>query len=85
MHSYLVYLTLNIIFSVLVNRGVVSLTLDVNPTLFVVHYNFIKGFWVYNVTISCHLPCDFASEFHSSMTVVHQNSLTREGRVFVNG
>ena len=65
----------------IVNRGIVSPTLNVNPTLFV---NSSKKHWGI-IGLQCcnyyHLPSDFPSKFQSSMIIVHHKLPTREGRV----
>ena len=66
------------------NCGIVSLTLNVNPTLFVIPYNF-GGIIILECCNSCHLPSGFSSKFQSSMTIFHHKLMRREGRVVTNG
>ena len=69
----------------IVYHGVVSPTLDVNPTLFV---NLCEKIWGtmnlkwYNYG---HKPRDFSSQLQSSMTIFHHKLLIREGKVLATG
>ena len=71
----------------IVNRGVVSPTLDVNPTSFVIPCRFrwrgmIIDLQSYNYY---HLPRDHSSKFHPSVTILHHKLLTKEGRILATG
>ena len=69
---------------VIVNRDIVSPTLNVNPTLFVIPCVFLGG----NIDLQCcsyyHLSSDFSFKFKSSMTIFHHKLLPREDRVLAN-
>ena len=52
----------------IVHRGIVSPTLNVNPTLFVNPWK-IWGILELQCCKKCHLPSDFSSKFQSSMTI----------------
>ena len=56
--------------TLIVHRNLVSPTLNVHPTLFV---------------IPCHLESVFSSKFQSSMTICHHKLIIGEGRVLANG
>jgi hypothetical protein len=64
----------------IVNRGVVSQTLNVNPKLFVIPCKILWGILNFHCYNYCHLPSAF-----SSITIFHHKLLTREGRVLANG
>ena len=72
--------TLNMILPILiVNRGIVSPTLDVNPALFVIPCIDLQ------CCNYCHLPGEFSSNFQSSMTIFHHKLLTKVDTILING
>ena len=83
--------TLNIIFKIqhtlIVNQLLILLspTLNVNLTLFVIPCKLFWGITDLQCCNYCHLPSNFSSKLQSSMTIFHHKLLTREVRVLVNG
>ena len=69
----------------IVNCGVVSPILNVNPTLLVIPRKVLWGVIDLQCHNYCHLPCDFSSNIQSSITIFHHKLLTTEGRVLANG
>jgi hypothetical protein len=62
-----------------------SVTLNVNPTLFVIPYKFLGVLYTYSVVITITYQLTFQSNFQLSMTIFHHKLLIREGRVLANG
>ena len=69
----------------IIHRGTMSPTLNVNPTLFVVPCNLLRGLCIYNVAIIVNYQVIFHPNFKSSMAIFHHKLLTKEGRVLANG
>ena len=67
----------------IVNRGIVSPTLNVNLTLFITSCIF-WGIIDLQCCIYYHLPADISSKPQSSMTIFHRKFTTREGIVLAN-
>jgi hypothetical protein len=63
--------------------SVVSPTLNVNPTLFVIPCDFL-GTIDWQCCNFCLLPSDFSSKFKPSTIIFHHKLLTKEGRVLTN-
>jgi hypothetical protein len=67
------------------NCGIVSPTLNVNPTLFVIPCKIFRRIIDLQDCNYCYLPSDFSSKFLSSMTIFHHKLLTSGGRALANG
>ena len=65
--------------------GIVSSTLNVNPTLSVIPRKNNWGIIDLHCCNDCHLPSEFTLKFQSSMTILDQKLVTREGRDLANG
>jgi hypothetical protein len=86
--------TLNMIFSVtnsnclgsilIANCSVVSPTVNISPTFFVISGKAFGGIIDLQCCNYCPLPSDVSSKLQSSMTTFHQELMTREGRLLAN-
>jgi hypothetical protein len=71
-------------FSVLVNPGVVSPTLNVDLTLVVIHCKFEGGILDLRCCNDHHLLHDVSSRFQSSMTILHHKNVCKIKSNFVS-
>ena len=67
---YLVSPILVVLLNTNYNYGIVSPTLNVYPTLFIISCEFL-GDYAFTSCKYCHLPSDFSSKYQSSMTTFH--------------